>query len=87
MCEKPVAPAIERIDQWVASLGVESQRALDHSSNLIVVDRSGPTRANFVEQTIEPIFKKAPSPFANRIPISLAPMAASGTRPGQGRSS
>ena len=23
VCEKPVAPAIERIDQWVASAGVE----------------------------------------------------------------
>ncbi len=47
--------------------GRRTQRALDHSSNLIIADRAGPARANFVEQAIEPIFKKAPPPFANRM--------------------
>ncbi|MEY9783336.1 hypothetical protein ABIA23_004803 [Sinorhizobium fredii] len=49
------------------SIRPRTQRALDHSSNLIIADRSGPARANFVEQAIEPVFKKAPSPFANRM--------------------
>ncbi len=43
------------------------QRPLDHSSNLIVVDSSRPTRAALVQQTIAAILQKSATPLANRV--------------------
>src|SRR3954447_24813902 len=50
VCEKPVAAAIERIDQWVASTGVERTRSLDPRGDLIVGDCAGSAWSNLVQQ-------------------------------------
>jgi hypothetical protein len=43
------------------------QRPLDHSSNLIVIDRSRSAGTSLVKQTIAAILQKATTPLANRV--------------------
>jgi hypothetical protein len=44
-----------------------TQRALDHGSNLIVVDGSRATRASLVKQAITAILQKPATPLANGV--------------------
>jgi hypothetical protein len=44
-----------------------SQRALDHGSDLIVIDRARPARARFIQQAVNALLQKAPPPLADGI--------------------
>jgi hypothetical protein len=47
--------------------GNRTQRPLDHGRHLIVVDRPGPARSGFVQQTLHAILEEATPPFADRV--------------------
>ena len=65
MCEKPVCVAIERIDQCVASLGVE--RRLDHGGDLIIIDRSRSSWTGLIQEPVEAVRQKTPTPLSDRV--------------------
>src|SRR4051794_24464207 len=41
-----------------------TQRALDHSGNLIIIDRARPARASFIQEPFDAILQKPSTPFA-----------------------
>src|SRR4029453_2723030 len=82
VCENPVAPAIDRIDQWVASVGVDrSVRSITAATcsssivrgrpgrprTLVILGLGGPARPPLIEQAVDTILEKTPAPFANRV--------------------
>ena len=67
VCEKPVAPAIERIDQARCIARQGTQRPLDHGGHLIVVDRPRPAGPGFVQQALDAILEEAAPPLADRV--------------------
>ena len=44
-----------------------TQRALDHSGNLIIIDRARPARASFIQEPFDAILQKPSTPFADRV--------------------
>src|SRR3954447_7465759 len=44
-----------------------TQRALDHSGNLIIIDRTRPARASFIQEPFDAILQKPSTPFADRV--------------------
>jgi hypothetical protein len=60
----PVALAIERVDQWVASVGVSSSLD-DHALDVLVADRAGLARPGLVMQAIPPALNEAVPPLAD----------------------
>src|SRR3954471_1467650 len=42
-----------------------TQRALDHSGNLIIIDRARPARASFIQEPFDAILQKPSTPFAD----------------------
>src|SRR3954453_22387449 len=64
VCEKPVAAAIERIDQWVASPGVE-RSVLSITAPAIVGDCAGSAWSNLVQQGLHAPSQEPPSPLPN----------------------
>ena len=47
--------------------GRRTQRALDHSGNLIIIDRARPARASFIQEPFDAILQKPSTPFADRV--------------------
>jgi hypothetical protein len=40
-----------------------TQRALDHSGNLIIIDRARPARASFIQEPFDAILQKPSTPL------------------------
>jgi hypothetical protein len=76
VCDSPAWAAMERIDQWVASLG-GVQRGLDHLSNLPIRHRARATCAIFIRQPFNAILHEPPPPFANRVLVTPSRSATS----------
>jgi hypothetical protein len=55
---------MERIDQCVAFDGVD-RSALNDGGNLVIVDRARSARTVFIQKALNPVFQKAPTPFAD----------------------
>ena len=49
-CEEPVTPAVEPINQWVASAGFDCRVPLDHRGDLIILDRPRPAGPSLIQQ-------------------------------------
>src|SRR5206468_6542068 len=47
--------------------GRRTQRALDHSGNLIIIDRGRPARASFIQEPFDAILQRPSTPFADRV--------------------
>jgi hypothetical protein len=47
--------------------GRRTQRALDDSGNLIIIDRARPARASFIQEPFDAILQKPSTPFADRV--------------------
>ena len=62
----PTALAIERVDQWVASVGLLLQGLDDHRFDLVVADGARHTRPRVVGQPVEAMLDEAAAPLADR---------------------
>ena len=62
----PVASAIDRVDQCVASAGALLERLDDHRFDAVAADASWHPGSHLVKESIETITRKASSPLADR---------------------
>src|SRR5215211_9501493 len=66
----PVAAAIERVDQCVASFGCLLERLHDHPLHLLVRDRARLARPRLVMQPVNPAPREPSPPPADRVGIT-----------------
>ena len=70
VCERPLSPAIGRVDRWVASGGVVwSVRSTTYATRSSPTVRGRPDRGG-VRQSVDAVPHEAAAPFADRPPVA-----------------